>query len=109
MSEPTVRVEDRHPPETKEFYVDDWLYVGLIPLRAGEVAAQHVHDLDHPTLIVSGTVQAWADGKDLGDFIAPTYVTIRAGIRHSFLAKSDALICCCHNLRGEGYPAVSGE
>ena len=106
MSAPEVALADRRPPPVKEFYVDDWLYVGLIPLKKGEVAAQHVHEYDHPTVIPYGTIEAWVNDERLGEFTGPTHLTIKAGEAHRFLAKTDTLILCCHNLRGEGYPAV---
>lgn len=99
-------IVERRPAEMKEFYADDWLFVGVIPLKAGEAAEQHVHEYDHPSVVATGTIRVWVDGEDKGLFVAPTYVTIRAGQQHRFLAVTDALILCCHNLRGEGYPAL---
>jgi quercetin dioxygenase-like cupin family protein len=97
---------DKRPPEMTEFYADDWLFVGLIPLKAGEVAQQHVHTYDHPTVIPYGTVRAWDNDVYLGEKSGPTYFTIKAHHKHRFYAVTDTLICCCHNLRGEGYPAT---
>lgn len=103
---PEVALADRVPPETTELYIDDWLYVGLIPLKAGRMAAQHVHDYDHPTVIPYGRVRAWVDDVLLADLTGPTHITIKAGRQHKFLALTDTLILCCHNLRGEGYPGI---
>lgn len=109
MKAPEVALEDRRPAEMKEFYVDDWLFVGLIPLKAGEVMQQHVHTYDHATVVAAGTIQVWVEGKFTKEYVAPTYVTIRAKEAHRFLAVTDALVLCCHNLRGEGYPAIEGD
>ena len=109
MRPPEIALAERRPPEVTEFYADDWLYLGLIPLKAGQAAVQHVHDYDHPTVVAVGTIRAWVDGADIGEFTAPTYVSIKAGSEHRFLAVTDALLFCAHNLRGKGYPAVTKE
>lgn len=100
MSKPTP------PPEVKEFYVDDWLYLGLMPMKAGQVGTQHVHEYEHPTVVCYGTVSLKVDGRLIGRFVGPTYVTIKAGEQHEFTAETDALLICAHNLRGEGYPRL---
>lgn len=89
-----------------EFFADDWLFVKQIPIKAGEVVEQHVHEYDHVTGLVSGTVRVWIDGSDHGEFTAPKLISVPAGKRHMFLAVSDAVLYCIHNLRGEGYPAT---
>jgi quercetin dioxygenase-like cupin family protein len=107
MQEPEVAPHDRLPAGMSEYYVDDWLFVGLLPLKKGQIIEQHVHTYDHPTVVPYGTVHLWVDGEDKGEITGPTYATIKAGQRHRFVAVSDTMILCCHNLRGEGYPAIS--
>ena len=104
MKAPAIR--DAQPAEMAEFYIDDWLFVGTIPLKAGFLAGQHVHEYDHPTFVAHGTIRVWVNDEDRGEVTAPGHVTIKAGERHKFLAVTDAVILCIHNLRGEGYPAI---
>lgn len=90
-----------------EFYCDEWLWVKPYTLKAGEAVEQHVHLWDHVTMVASGTVRLTVDGIDMGEITGPKPVTIRALAQHSFVAVTDALILCIHNLRGEGYPALA--
>lgn len=92
-----------------QLYVDDWLWTKLIPLKAGEKAEQHVHQFDHPTIVATGAIKVWIDGAYQGVAFSPSIITIKAHQRHEFLAIADTVICCVHNLRGEGYPAISEE
>jgi quercetin dioxygenase-like cupin family protein len=69
--------------------------------KANTVLSQHVHAHDHITLVSSGSVEAWQDGKSIGVFEAPSIVKIPAGKKHAFLALTDnVMLCCLHNLRG---------
>lgn len=109
MRPPDVPAEARRElklADAPEFFVDDWLFVKQIPLKAGEAAEQHVHEYDHVTMVAVGTVRVWVDGEDCGEAAAPKPLTILAGQKHMFLAVTDAVLYCIHNLRGEGYPAV---
>ena len=83
--------------------VDDiWIRSYSLP-KARSVFAQHVHAHDHITLVSRGTIQAWQDGEDMGEFSAPSVISILAGRQHSFMALTDDVnLCCLHNLRGTG-------
>jgi quercetin dioxygenase-like cupin family protein len=83
--------------------VDDiWIRSYTLP-KAKSVFAQHVHVHDHITLVSRGTIHAWQDGQDMGQFTAPAVITIPAGKQHSFMALTDDVtLCCLHNLRGTG-------
>lgn len=71
--------------------------------KANTVLSQHVHAHDHITLVSSGSIEAWQDGKSIGVFEAPSVVKIPAGKKHAFLALTDNVtLCCLHNLRGTG-------
>jgi hypothetical protein len=64
---------------------------------------QHVHEHDHMTLVSRGTIEAWQDGKVMGQFKAPAVIKILAGKQHTFTALTDdVVLCCLHNLRGTG-------
>ncbi len=103
---PVVRIKDRRQPIGCDLFLDDWLFVKPIALRAGEACEQHVHERDHATLVASGTIRVWMDGQDQGDVTGPKIIKVRGGTKHQFLAVTDTLFCCIWNLRGEGYPAI---
>jgi quercetin dioxygenase-like cupin family protein len=69
--------------------------------KANTIMAQHVHVHDHITLVASGSVEVWQDGEFMGQFDAPSMITILAGKKHAFKATTDnVMLCCLHNLRG---------
>jgi len=103
---PQVAPADRRQPLALDLYLDDWLFVKPIALKAGEALEQHVHERDHATLIATGTMRVWMDGQDQGEVTGPKIIKVRGGTKHQFLAVTDALFCCIWNLRGEGYPAI---
>ena len=83
--------------------VDDIWVRAYSVAKANTVLSQHVHAHDHITLVSSGSVEAWQDGKSIGVFEAPSIVKIPAGKKHAFLALTDnVMLCCLHNLRGTG-------
>jgi len=108
MQVPEIVGEKRENPGI-QLYVDDWLWTKLISLNKGEKAEQHVHEFDHPTIVATGAIKVWIDGKYQGVVFSPSIITIKAQQKHEFLAIIDSVICCVHNLRGEGYPAISEE
>ena len=91
-------------PQYIEFAEVDDIWVRAYSVaKAKSVVTQHVHTHDHVTLVSRGTVRAWQDGEDMGEFIAPAMITIPAGKKHSFMAiTDDVVLCCLHNLRGTG-------
>lgn len=90
--------------EYVEFAEADDIWVRAYTVKkAKSVIAQHVHLHDHITLVSSGSVEAWQDGEILGEFHAPSVITIPAGKKHAFTALTDnVVLCCLHNLRGTG-------
>ena len=93
------------PTEYVQFdEVDDiWIRSYTIE-KAGCGLSQHVHEHDHATLISRGTIEAWQDGQNIGQFTAPAVLTIPAGKKHLFKALTDdVVLCCLHNLRGTGF------
>jgi quercetin dioxygenase-like cupin family protein len=83
--------------------VDDIWVRAYSVAKANTVMAQHTHTHDHITLISSGSIEAWQDGKSIGIFEAPSIVKISAGKKHAFVALTDnVVLCCLHNLRGTG-------
>jgi quercetin dioxygenase-like cupin family protein len=98
-----------HTPSVPTEYVqfdevdDIWIRSYTIE-KAGCGLSQHVHEHPHATLISRGTIEAWQDGENIGQFTAPAVLTIPAGKKHIFKALTDdVVLCCLHNLRGTGF------
>jgi quercetin dioxygenase-like cupin family protein len=95
--------------EYVEFAEVDGMWVRAYTLeKRNQVAAQHVHDHDHITLLASGSVAFWRNGEQVSQHDAPAILTVPAGAKHAFVALSDnVVLCCLHNLRGASSPASS--
>lgn len=106
LAPPIVPVEHRRQPIGDDLFLDEWLFVKPIALKAGEACEQHVHEKDHATFVATGTMRVWMDGQDQGTVTGPNIIKVRGGVKHQFLAETDVLFCCIWNLRGEGYPAI---
>jgi quercetin dioxygenase-like cupin family protein len=63
--------------------------------KANTVIPQHSHAYDHISYVASGVVRVWADGQPLGEFVAPTGIVIRAGVKHLFQTMEDATVLLC--------------
>lgn len=89
-------------PNYMEFAEVDGMWIRSYTLeKANTIAAQHIHEHDHITLLASGTVRMWQNGEEVGEYVAPAIITVPAGKKHSFLAVTDnVVLCCLHNLRG---------
>jgi quercetin dioxygenase-like cupin family protein len=94
----------RIEPNYVEFAEVDDIWVRAYSVaKTNTVLSQHVHAHDHITLVSSGSIEAWQDGKSIGVFEAPSVVKISAGKKHAFVALTDNVtLCCLHNLRGTG-------
>lgn len=70
----------------------------LLP-HANMTIPQHIHDHDHATLVCSGKVRAWADGKHMGDFEAGQAMHIKALVAHFFCSlEPNTRLCCVHDI-----------
>lgn len=75
--------------------------------KALTLVAQHVHTYDHQTLLASGSVTVWREGKIVGTFEAPDVIRIPAGEAHAFQAlEDDTILYCIHNLHGHAAVAL---
>jgi hypothetical protein len=64
---------------------------------ANTLLPQHAHRHSHLTLVISGTVEAWADDEPLGKFEAPAFIKIEALVKHRFLTcTSGVQLACIH-------------
>lgn len=81
----------------KEFSVEHHFvgngYTKLMTLGTGDIAAGHVHNADHDSHLLIGSVIVTADGQQtLHD--APKVIKIKAGISHGIKALSPVLWAC---------------
>ena len=71
--------------------------------KAGAKTGYHAHAYDHTTVIVRGSVEAFADGEPLGRFGEMESLLIRAGALHQFTAlEDDTTFVCVHNVSRTG-------
>jgi quercetin dioxygenase-like cupin family protein len=81
------------------------VYVKETHFDAGEGAAKHVHDYDHLSTLVCGTVQL-TTGNEKEVITGPKVIVIKAGITHEVRAITPAIWHCTHAsetaLIGEG-------
>lgn len=79
------------------------LFVKHCVFAAGTLIPQHSHDLDHLSVIATGTVRVWRDGEQLGDYRAPAGILIEAHAKHTFLALEEGTtVLCVHRLDESG-------
>lgn len=92
------------PTEFVQFDEVDDIWIRSYTIKnQGEGLSQHVHEHPHATLVSRGIIEAWQDGKNIGQFTAPAVIVIPAGTKHLFKALTDdVVLCCLHNLRGTG-------
>lgn len=87
-----------------EFHGEDDVFIKQMHTpKRGTIIPQHSHKYDHTSMLAQGSVKVWADGKYLGKFVAPSGITIKAGIKHEFLTlEDDTIIYCIHNVSRTG-------
>ncbi len=92
-----------NPLEEVEIHEADGIYIR--ETRAPQkdtLLTQHAHTWDHVTMISTGGVYLWRDGKLDGEFRAPCAVTIKAGVEHAFLTTEDnTVLLCIHSMHGK--------
>lgn len=88
--------------ERKDWYsCDDVGVVQMYIEHRGTYVPQHSHTYNHLSMLATGAVRVWKDGKLMGDFAAPQGIEIEAGCKHKFLSLVDeTIIYCIHNLHG---------
>lgn len=95
----TVEVEQ---PESWEFHGEDEVFIKQMYLaKAGYIVPQHAHKYAHTSMLATGSIRLWKDGELVGDFKAPTGITIVAHTKHTMQSLEDATtIYCVHNTHG---------
>lgn len=90
--------------------VDDVHIRQIVVPKEGSLMPQHSHVHPHTTMVVKGAVRVWENGELTGDFIAPTGILIKAGVKHTFLTlEDDVILYCIHNVSRTGEIEVAEE
>ena len=103
MTAPTlIPLPAEEQDDLPEFHFADGVMVKQIPFRkAGIGRPGHSHTYDHTSMLATGALRVWEDGKLVGDFKAPTGIFIKAGVFHTFVALEDnTILYCIHNTHG---------
>jgi mannose-6-phosphate isomerase-like protein (cupin superfamily) len=81
----------------------DGIFIKQIQIpHQGTLLPQHTHTYDHHSMLAKGSVTVFVGDENLGEFVAPTPIFIRKGVRHSFISlEDDVIIYCIHNLHGQ--------
>jgi quercetin dioxygenase-like cupin family protein len=72
------------------------VYAKQMALPAGYTALSHSHKFDHMSILAKGEVLVKTDDSDVQKYIAPTVVTIKAGVNHAIHALTDVSWFCVH-------------
>lgn len=87
-----------------DLVLHDGIMTKVIHLKsANTYIPQHSHKYDHSTVLASGSVRGWKDGKLLGDFSATVPIFIEAGHQHTFMSLEDnTVVLCIHRIDRTG-------
>ncbi len=97
-------------PEGIEIYTADGIFIKQMVLEyVGQVVPQHSHVYEHLSMLAVGKVRLWKDDVLVGDFTAPTGITIAAHCKHTFLSLQPSIIYCIHNVARTGEVSVESE
>jgi len=102
---------DNQPVGGIEYFSADGVHIMQITVpNKGTLIPQHSHAYDHTTLVTSGAVKVWQDEVLTGEFVAPTAVYIKAGVKHTFETLEDnTSLYCIHNISRKGVVEVLEE
>lgn len=101
-------------PVTEALTVFAGIYAKVYTVPDAEtLLPQHAHRYDHVTAVTSGAVRVWQDGRLLGDYRAPSLISIPAHMMHSFLTLTPGVgLMCIHNADHadpDGEPPIAAE
>jgi hypothetical protein len=101
-------------PVTEALTIFDGIYCKVYTVPDAEtLLPQHAHRYGHVTAVTSGAVRVWQDGRLLGDFRAPSLISIPAHMMHAFLTLAPATgLLCIHNADHadpDGEPPIAAE
>lgn len=88
-----------HLANDVEWTMPDGTFIKSMSMeKEGTFVAQHSHVYSHTSLLASGQVRVWKDGKEIADFQAPATIFIEAQCKHKFLSLTDnVVVYCIHN------------
>lgn len=82
---------------------DDIFVKQMVIPKSGTIVPQHSHAYDHLSMLAVGSVRVWEDGEDKGVVKAPAGITIKSGVKHTFMSLEDnTIIYCIHNIARSG-------
>jgi hypothetical protein len=91
--------DDGQPYGVEIHMSDDIFLKQMVVAHAGTYIPQHSHTYEHTTMVATGSIRVWEDGKLSGDFTAPTGLMIKAGVKHTFLTlEPHTVLYCIHNM-----------
>lgn len=97
--QPSLVVAPEQPHGIELHMADDVFIKQMVIPRAGTYVPQHSHAYDHTSMLAKGSIRVWEDGQLTGDFVAPTGIMIKRGVKHTFLSLEDGtIVYCIHNL-----------
>jgi len=107
----TCAVRAQCQPYGDEYLAADGVFIKEMRIpKSGTIVPQHSHEYDHTSFLAQGRISARADGVDIGEFVAPTPIFVKAGVKHSFLSLEDnTLVLCIHNVSRTGAVEVREE
>lgn len=86
-------------PENRFTCVSNLWLRQMVFKNKGDANEGHSHNYDHVTLLTTGSVRVYVDGKS-SDFTAPQMIYIKQGKIHNIEALEDNTIAfCVHALR----------
>lgn len=87
-----------------EFSMPDGIFIKqYLIAECGSYVPQHSHKYDHTTMLALGALRVWCDGELVGDFDAPSPISIKAGTKHLFQTLTEnTLLYCIHNISRTG-------
>ena len=65
-------------------------------LPEGKTLIQHVHLSDHATMVISGVIRLFVEGRNMGVFYPMELIYVEAGKRHYMQAETDSVFACIH-------------
>jgi hypothetical protein len=86
------------PAEQLPEFIDEVCGIGFRSVfleKAGTIIPQHVHSIDHATLVGAGAARLWVDGVWREDIPAGKAVKVEAGHEHVFQALKDGTRLTC--------------
>jgi quercetin dioxygenase-like cupin family protein len=97
---PNLVLATEQPPDDVEFHTIDSVFIKQMRIaKAGTFIPQHSHVYEHASMLAKGSVRVYEDGKMTGEHSAPTCLSIKAGVKHTFESlEDDTIIYCIHNL-----------